>query len=49
VNVPRPPPLGANAVLVPSKLEVGAVYSTTSSTQHNFDMNGLLVKMVLRY
>jgi hypothetical protein len=41
--------VGANAVLVPSKLEVGAVYSTTISTQHNFDMNGLLVKMVLRY
>jgi hypothetical protein len=41
--------VGANAVLVPSKLEVGAVYTTSISTQHGFDVNGLLVKMVLRY
>jgi hypothetical protein len=40
---------GANAVLVPSKLEIGAVYTTTLASQHDFSVNGLLVKMVYRY
>jgi len=40
---------GANAVLIPEHLEFGAVYSTPLATQHNFDFNGLLVKMTLRY
>lgn len=40
---------GANAVLIPERLEVGAVYTTAIATQRNFDFNGLLVKMVLRY
>jgi hypothetical protein len=40
---------GANAVLVPERLEIGAVYTTSIATQRNFDFNGLLVKMVLRY
>jgi hypothetical protein len=40
---------GANAVLVPERLEVGAVYTTSIATQRDFDVNGLLVKMVLRY
>lgn len=41
--------VGANAVLVRERLELGAVYSTPLATQHGFDFNGLLVKMVLRY
>ena len=40
---------GANAVLVPEKLEVGAVYTTSIATQHDLGFNGLLVKMTLRY
>jgi hypothetical protein len=40
---------GANAVLIRERLEVGAVYTTSIATQHNFGLNGLLVKMVLRY
>lgn len=40
---------GANAVLIPERLEIGAVYSTPVASQHNFDMNGFLVKMTLRY
>jgi len=30
-------------------LGLGAVYSTPLATQRNFDFNGLLVKMVIRY
>jgi hypothetical protein len=41
--------VGANAVLVKEKLEVGAVYSTVIASQHNLDVNGLLVKMMWRY
>jgi hypothetical protein len=41
--------VGANAVLVPSRLEVGAVYTTALSTTHNFDFNGLLLKLTYRY
>lgn len=41
--------VGANAVLVRERLEVGAVYSTPLATQRNFDFNGLLVKMLIRY
>jgi hypothetical protein len=41
--------VGANAVLIPERLEIGAVYSTVVASQHNFDANGLLVKMTLRY
>jgi len=40
---------GFNAVIVPNRLEFGAVYTTVIASQRNFDMNGLLVKMVLRY
>jgi hypothetical protein len=40
---------GANAVLIPERLEIGAVYTTSIATQHNFGLNGLLVKMVVRY
>jgi hypothetical protein len=40
---------GLNAVLVRERLEVGAVYTRTLATQHGFEANGLLVKMVLRY
>jgi hypothetical protein len=41
--------VGANAVLVPEKLEFGAVYITSLATQRDFNVNGLLVKMVFRY
>jgi hypothetical protein len=41
--------VGANAVLVKERLEIGAVYTTVLAAQHNFDANGLLVKMMLRY
>jgi hypothetical protein len=40
---------GANAVLCPGKLELGAVYETSIATQRNFSFNGFLVKMVYRY
>ncbi|HEV3080612.1 MAG TPA: hypothetical protein VGY66_12570 [Gemmataceae bacterium] len=40
---------GANAVLVQSKLEVGAVYTTSIAAQRDFGFNGFLLKMVLRY
>ncbi len=41
--------VGANAVIVPNKLEFGAVYTTPLATQRDFDFNGVLVKMVYRY
>lgn len=41
--------VGANAVLVRNKLELGAVYLTPLHTERNFDFNGLIVKMVYRY
>jgi hypothetical protein len=41
--------IGANAVLKPERLEIGAVYITVISSQHNFDADGLLVKMTLRF
>lgn len=41
--------VGANAVLIPNKLELGAVYSCPLATQRNIDFDGLLVKMVYRY
>jgi hypothetical protein len=41
--------VGANAALIREWLEIGAVYSTLVASQHNFDANGLLVKMTLRY
>jgi hypothetical protein len=40
---------GADAVLIPSKLEVGAVYTTSIAAQRDFGFNGFLLKMVLRY
>lgn len=41
--------VGANAVLVPERLELGAVYMTPIATQRDFSYNGLLVKMTLRF
>lgn len=41
--------VGANAVLIPEKLEFGAVYSTSLATQRDFNVNGLIVKLVYRY
>ena len=41
--------VGANAVIVPERVEFGAVYTTAIATQHDFDVNGLLVKMTLRF
>ena len=40
---------GANAVLVRERLELGAVYTTVIASQRNIGVNGLLVKMTLRY
>jgi hypothetical protein len=40
---------GFNAVLLQNRLELGAVYVRPITAQHDFDFNGLLVKMVLRY
>jgi hypothetical protein len=40
---------GANAVLVPERVELGAVYTTVVAGQGNLNVNGVLVKMVLRF
>jgi len=40
---------GFNAVLVPQKLEFGMVYTRSIATQHDFDFNGVIAKMVLHY
>ena len=40
---------GANAVLVPEKLEFGAVYLTSLAVQRDFAVNGLMVKIVYRF
>jgi hypothetical protein len=40
---------GANAVLVPEHVELGFAYTTVIASQRNFDANGLIVKMTLRY
>jgi hypothetical protein len=36
-------------VLVRDKLELGAVYSTPLATQREFNFNGLLVRMNLKF
>jgi hypothetical protein len=41
--------VGATAVLVPGKLELGAVYTRPVSAQNHFDYNGVLVRMTWRY
>lgn len=41
--------VGGNAVIVPNKVELGAVYLCPLATQRNFDFDGVLVKMVFRY
>jgi hypothetical protein len=41
--------VGANVVLIPAKLEFGAVYLTSIAAQHDFNVVGLMVKMVYRY
>ncbi len=41
--------VGANAVLVPNKVELGAVYQRPIASQGHFDFNGVLVKMVYRF
>jgi hypothetical protein len=41
--------VGANAVLVPGKLEFGAVYERPIASQYHFDFNSVLVKMVYRF
>jgi hypothetical protein len=40
---------GFNAVIQQDRLEFGVVYTTPIATQHNFEFDGLLVKMVLCY
>ncbi|HMF14955.1 MAG TPA: hypothetical protein VKE94_21715 [Gemmataceae bacterium] len=41
--------VGANAVLVRDKLELGGVYSTSLATQRDFNLNGLLVRVTLKF
>src|SRR5262245_17759758 len=41
--------VGANAVIVRDRLELGAVYTTVLASQRNFDLNALIVKMTLRF
>lgn len=41
--------VGANAVLVQNRLEVGAVYATPLSAPGELDFNGLLMKMIVRF
>jgi hypothetical protein len=41
--------VGANAVIIRDRLEFGAVYTTVLASQFNFNLNGLLVKMTLRF
>jgi hypothetical protein len=40
---------GINAVLIHDRLEIGGVYSTPIVSQHNFNFNSVLVKMVVRF
>jgi hypothetical protein len=40
---------GANAVIVPERLEFGMVYTTTLATQNGLNVNGLIAKMTIRY
>lgn len=40
---------GVNLVLVRNRAELGAVYSTSVYTQRDFDFDGLLVKMIMRF
>ena len=40
---------GANVVLIPGKLEAGAVYIRPITEGNHFEFNGLLVKMVYRF
>ena len=41
--------VGANAVLIRNRLEIGAVYTTPIAAQRQLNFDGVLVKMVLRY
>jgi len=41
--------VGANAVLIPGKLEFGAVYTRPIASQGHFEFNGMLVKMLYRF
>jgi hypothetical protein len=41
--------VGANAVLVPERLELGAFYSTVVASERDFGADGLGVKMTIRY
>jgi hypothetical protein len=40
---------GFNAVLIPNRLEFGAVYQTPIATARDFHLNEVVVKMILRY
>jgi hypothetical protein len=41
--------VGANAVLIPNKLEFGACYMRPISAQDQFEYNGMLMKLTYRY
>jgi hypothetical protein len=40
---------GLNLVLIRDRLEFGAAYTRSVATQHDIDINAMIVKMVLRY
>jgi hypothetical protein len=39
---------GVNAVLIHDRLEIGGSYGTPIASQHNFNFNAFIVKMVVR-
>ena len=41
--------VGANLVIIPERLEFGAVYTKPIATRRDFEADGMIVKMVLRY
>jgi hypothetical protein len=40
---------GVNAVLIRDRLEIGGAYGTPIVSQHNFNLNAVIVKMVVRF
>ncbi len=40
---------GVNTVIIPDKLELGAIYQTPIASENHIHFNSFLVKMVLRY
>jgi hypothetical protein len=40
---------GVNAVLIPERLEIGAVYTTPIASKSGFDFDGMVVRMTIRF